>query len=405
MMGEVLNSAPGGYLAFRDDGLILHINDTLSAWLGYQPEELTGKSIETIFALATRIFYNTHFFPLVKLHGKADEIFLSLLSKEKQDVPVLINAERKSNGDTYIIHCICIRVHQRKKYEEEILKAKREAENALKENKQLEVLKNSLEQRTLELDLQYQKQLSINKNLLQFSKIISHDFQEPLRKIQLFSQLIALEEKDSLRAKSKTAIQKINTAAERLRLLVDGIQQYLGVSSEGGNVAVDLNAVVESAKTKVLLHRQTEEFDLVCDSLPVIEGYKVQLELLFFHLIDNAIQFQDKSRKLLIQISSTTVDENIYRVTTDKYKFTEHVRIQFTDNGVGFENEYRDYVLELLNKLNPVTEGLGMGLSLIKKIVDNHSGSLTIESKQDTGTSFVVILPARIDRSPPEIKG
>jgi phosphoserine phosphatase RsbU/P len=395
-MDSLLNLAPCGYISFRDDGIIVQVNQTLSVWLGYSSEELIGKNIDTILTLASRIFYNTHFFPVVKLHDKAEEIFLSLQTKTKADIPVITNAERRLTDNAYTIHCVFMAVYQRRKYEDEILKAKRDAENALKENYYLEELKNSLESRTLELDRQYQKQLSINENLLQFSKIISHDLQEPLRKIRIFTDIIEREEIDTLAERSKNAIQKIQASAERLQKLTTGLQQYVTVDAEKIHSMVDLNQILEIAKAKAIENRKFDDFDIVHAKLPVIEAFKTQMELLFYHLLDNAIQFRDPLKKLSINILSVDLDENIYRATKDKYKFDEHVKLVFSDNGLGFENQYKNYVFELLKKINPITEGLGIGLSLIKKIVDNHMGTLAVESEPNHGTKFTITLPLKM---------
>jgi sigma-B regulation protein RsbU (phosphoserine phosphatase) len=396
-MSNLLDSAPGGYLAFSDEGLIAYVNNTLANWLGYTREDLTGKSIESIFNLATRIFYNTHFFPLVKLHTKAEEIFLSLRTKAGNDIPVLTNAERRLENGEYTIHCIFIPVVQRKKYEDEILKAKRDAENALKENKGVQSLTHSLESRTRELDRQYQKQLAIHQDLLQFSKIISHDLQEPLHKIQLFADVVSREPGNKLTEKTTSAIQKINAAAERLRILITGLHEYVSVDTEKAHSTVNLNEVIEHAKAKAIKGRRFDLFDLEYASLPSIQGYRMQLELLFFHLIDNAIQFRDPGKRLKIEITCINLEENIYKVSKDKYKFEKHVRLTFSDNGVGFNPEYKAYVFELLKKINPVSDGLGMGLSLIKKIVDNHAGNLAVNSETGKGTRFTIHLPLQLN--------
>jgi sigma-B regulation protein RsbU (phosphoserine phosphatase) len=110
-------------------------------------------------------------------------------------------------------------------------------------------------------------------------------------------------------------------------------------------------------------------------------------------LIDNAIQFRHKERKLTIEISSVGLDENLYRVSTEKYRFAEHIRLCFSDNGVGFNMDYKTYVVELLTKIDPQSKGLGIGLSLINKIVTNHAGTLQIESEEGKGTAVCITLP------------
>lgn len=127
---EVLNNAPCGFLSFTDDGLIVLANVTLAQLLGYETDSLRGKKFEMILPIASRIFYQTHFFPLLKLHGKIEEIYFSLRAKEGHDIPMLINASRRCEGDDFVYDCIFIPILQRIKYEDEILKAKKAAEVA-----------------------------------------------------------------------------------------------------------------------------------------------------------------------------------------------------------------------------------------------------------------------------------
>ncbi|HTF21264.1 MAG TPA: ATP-binding protein [Chryseolinea sp.] len=399
-MSNWLDVAPCGYLSFKDDGSIIYLNQTLSGWLGYSTAELLGTKVEHIFTVATRIFHNTHFFPLLKLHAKAEEIFLSLRAKNEDNIPVLASAERRVEDGMAINHCVFIAIFQRQKYEEEILAARREAEKALKENKYLEELRNSLEIHTLELEQQYQKQLVQHKNLTQFNKIVSHDLQEPIRKILLFSDILINDLGATLNEKNLTTISRIKDASTRLRGLTTGLQQYLTVDADQMDTDVDLNAVLETAKKRVIDGRHLQELDLVYKKMPVIRGYRAQLELLFYHLFDNAVQFADPIRSLRINITWVLSDENIYKMEKNKYLFVEHLRLTVSDNGIGFENEYKEYVTGLLNKLNPSTEGLGIGLSIITKVIDNHSGTLYIESKRNTGTSFSLLIPTKIHSRP-----
>jgi sigma-B regulation protein RsbU (phosphoserine phosphatase) len=90
-MDDLLNIAPCGILLFDDGGNVLRANKTLKDLLGYNDQELEGKTVDNIFSVATRIFYNTHLFPVIKLHSRADEIFLTLVTKDKMDIPVLSN--------------------------------------------------------------------------------------------------------------------------------------------------------------------------------------------------------------------------------------------------------------------------------------------------------------------------
>lgn len=392
-MDNTLKYAPCGFLSFRDDGTIIAVNQTLKEILGYSEENLEGRSFESLLTVASRIFYNTHFFPLIRLHSKADEIFLTLLGKNKTDVPVLSNSVRRLMDGVYENHCVFIPVYQRKKFEEEIINAKRLAEETLKRNEALTSLKEKLENNSSELDKQITKLLAVNENLVEFNKIISHDFQEPIRKIQIFTDLILVDEGINLNVKSKNTLEKIHKAAERLRQLTLALEQFVKIESEKNFSTVDLNDMLYAAKDKLQSESQLEEFDLINEGLPVIKGYPAQLAVLFFHLLNNAYKYRDPSRRLVITVRSVAVQENVFRSTKDRYKFVEYTKILVSDNGIGFENQYSAYVFEMLKKIDAQSKGVGLGLPLSKKIVENHSGTISIHSEKGKGTEVRILLP------------
>ncbi len=129
-MDDLLNTAPCGFLSSTDDGKIMAVNVTLLNILEYEPEELQGQHIESILPIASRLFYQTHLFPLIKMHGKVDEIFLSLQTKNKKEVPVLINGiSRKSKGQIFN-DWVFMPMHRRSEYEDQLVRSKKAAEEA-----------------------------------------------------------------------------------------------------------------------------------------------------------------------------------------------------------------------------------------------------------------------------------
>jgi sigma-B regulation protein RsbU (phosphoserine phosphatase) len=310
-------------------------------------------------------------------------------------VPVLANAERVSDGDSFIIHCVFMQVHERRKYEQEILKAKRDAEDALKQNRQLVELANSMELQAIQLERQYRNQIEANENFLQFGKIVSHDLQEPIRKIQIFADIILRDTQSALTARSKNYVNKIIMSGEKLKVLTNSLHQYISIDSDKTVSSVDLNDVIRSASEKAKNSRHFFDLEIEIDKMPHIEGYATQLELMFFHLIDNAIQFRSPNRKLSLKVGCLVLEQNIFRATKDRYKYVEHVRISFSDNGIGFSEEYRDYVFELLKKGDNSSKGLGLGLSLVKKVANNHSGAVHIDSQPGIGTRIEIEIPSK----------
>jgi diguanylate cyclase (GGDEF)-like protein/PAS domain S-box-containing protein len=129
-MDYLLNTAPCGFLSFTDDGKIKMVNATLLKILGYVPEELQGRNVESILPLASRRFFQTDVLPLLRLHGKRDELYLSLLSKGGDEVLVLINAIRHERNKQIFNDCILIPIHRHNEYEDHILRLKKAADEA-----------------------------------------------------------------------------------------------------------------------------------------------------------------------------------------------------------------------------------------------------------------------------------
>lgn len=390
---SMLDTAPCGYIAFRDHGEIVWINKTLSDWLEYRKEELEGKSIETIFTLSTRIFYNTHFFPLLRLHMKAHEIFMTLRGKNKVDIPVLINADR--DGSTDLCHCAILPVLQRKEYEQQLLQARADAERALSENVHMKAMKEKMEENAVKLEEHSRKLSAVNKNLVQFNKIISHDLQEPIHKIQVYLDRIRLNEGSSLSMQSSTDLGKIQKAAERLRQLTKGLEEYVSDDDDQEFAKVSLDEILNTSFAKAKTLNQYDQVNLIVEETRELFGNRHQLELMFYHLFDNAIKFRSENRDLTIRVSTLRIEENVFKLTNNRYKYSEYHRILFEDTGAGFDMAYKDYVVDLLKKLDVSTPGIGIGLGLVRKIVDNHSGSLEIESETGRGTKVTITLPAR----------
>jgi sigma-B regulation protein RsbU (phosphoserine phosphatase) len=390
-MDTVLENAPCGYFSFRDDGALVSVNSTLASLLGYNPRALEGQSIGQILTISSRIFYNTHLFPLIKLHQKVDEIFITMLAQNGDHVPFLVNALRRNDGSGGLNECIAIRVIQRQKYEEEILRAKKEAETALRENAELKRISADLESKSLLLDEKLGQLNSVNSNLIEFSKIIAHDFQESIRKIGLYSDKLLKTAMYS----SDPDLSRILHATERLNQLSAAMKMFLELNEAADFRRVDLNHLLRHAADDISKHRNFSDYDLINHGLPAIEGIDDQLRMMFFQLIDNSIVFRRDDAKLKIEVSSVSITENLYRSSKDDYKYGDFIRIDYRDNSLGFESKYKDYVFGMLKKLDPKNKSLGMGLGFVKKVIENHNGTIVASSEPGMGASFQIHLPLK----------
>ncbi|HYO54361.1 sensor histidine kinase [Archangium sp.] len=392
-LDDLLNSAPCGFFSFTDDGALVTVNDTLLEMLGYAHGDLSGRRVESLLTLASRIFYQTHFFPMVRLHGKAEEIFLSLRSKCGEDVPVLLNAVRKERNGGSVNHCAFIPVRERRKYEDEILKARRAAEEALRSNEELTRTRHELELHARELDRKISRLEQRNQELTRISNILSHDLREPIRKLSMFASLFTQQDREVLSSTGQRSLDRIKAQSARMEQLVTALQQFVSLDvTDEPREEVDLGDAVGSAR-QLVSERAGLGVELRSGPLPVLQGRRRQLVMLFFHLLDNAVKFRKPDERPRIDIECRLVQHNSYRANTGKYHYTDFARIVLTDNGMGFENRYSDYVFEALRKLDSNSPGQGIGLAICRKVVENHNGSISVESEPGRGTKFTILLP------------
>jgi len=253
-----------------------------------------------------------------------------------------------------------------------------------------DALERIVESRTSELKASNQQLLRINSELEQFAYVSSHDLQEPLRKIQTFTELVSnnLANKEV----AEKYLAKIDTSASRMGTLIKGVLSYSKLSEPVAQVAVDLNKVMENVLEDYELLISQKQGTVNLRQLPVIQGNELQIFQLFSNLINNSLKFSE--RKPVINISSRPVDPEMQRnLQLDASK--KFVNVSFEDNGIGFDTGFSEKIFTLFQRLNSGKEyqGTGIGLALCKKIVDNHGGTITVESMPWQGSTFNVILP------------
>ncbi|HEX8517623.1 MAG TPA: ATP-binding protein [Bacteroidia bacterium] len=387
-MDQVLDNAPNGFITFNDKGIIVEVNNTICKMLGYGKPELEGAKFESILDIAGKIFFQTHLFPLLKMQKKVDEIFLNLKAKDSAIIPVITSAIREELKEDSRSICVFLPVHNRRKYEDEILAAKKQAQEALRENRELIETREENSRHSKELDKKILELDRINSEILQFNSIINHEMQECVRKILLFSRL-------GIREKEESHFLRVIEIASRLKTINSSLNIFIGLDRDRtGFQPVNLNECLEEAKKEVLDKLDFKGLELISDELPVIEGSLNDLRLLFFHLISNAVKFRNGD-EVVLYVSSVVYKENIYKAMSRKYEYHDVVKITFSDNGQGFDNQHKEYVFAILKKLNHKSPGSGIGLAICKKILDNHHGTISIDSVENIGTTVKIILPVK----------
>jgi PAS domain S-box-containing protein len=252
---------------------------------------------------------------------------------------------------------------------------------------QQKIAEEKLAAYTAELEVQ-------NSELEQFAYIASHDLQEPLRKIQTFAELI----KDNYenREFAERYFEKLESSARRMSELVRSLLNYSRLSKDKTHLAigdVDLNTVVDEVKQDFELLIEEKKAVIRNSELPKVKGNHIQLSQLFANLVSNSLKFSKDD--LLIDISCGIVKRNDIPYAPKHLTGNLYYRITFQDNGIGFEDEYKETIFSLFKRLHGKQDypGTGIGLALCKKIAENHKGFISAGSEPGKGATFNVYLP------------
>lgn len=254
-------------------------------------------------------------------------------------------------------------------------------------------LENHVKQRTVALKKSNDQLLRTNKELEQFAYVSSHDLQEPLRKIQTYSQLLS-SKMENTREEERNYLLKINNSAQRMSCLIKDLLDFSRVSKIDEQFAdTDLNTVLKNIidDFELLIIQRNAKINI--QNLPIVKVIPVQINQLFYNLISNAIKFSEKEPIIDISFSiPVKEDVNKYKLATIKNK--KYIKITIKDNGIGFDQKYAEQVFIIFQRLNNRSKfaGTGIGLAICKKIIENHNGFIFVESAINSGTKFSLFL-------------
>lgn len=267
-------------------------------------------------------------------------------------------------------------------------------------NQELEFQNAEKEKRAIEL-------LNANKELLAFNFISSHDLQEPLRKIQIFISILMEKEIKTMSEDGKNNLNRIHVAATRMRQLIEDLMDFSRISTIDHHYEVsDLEDIIEDVKLELadVIHHKKAVFTI--KGLMPINIITFQFRQLIYNLISNSLKFSIPEVPLEIEIKSVILKNDEFRVlnipnapqTGDYWNFT------FRDNGIGFDAQYNQNIFVIFQRLHHAEEyaGTGIGLAIVKKIVENHKGIIIADGSLNNGVIFNIYIP--VDENAVDLK-
>lgn len=240
------------------------------------------------------------------------------------------------------------------------------------------------------------KELEQNiKELSEFNHVASHDLQEPLRKIQTFISRINDKESENLSDFGKEYLARIEKASNRMRVLINDLLQYSRTNrTEKIFVQTDLNEQLDNSLLELSQSIEDKKAIINQGELPKLNAVDFQIQQLFTNLLSNSLKYAKQDVSPIIDVSCTqTIAKNEPKLKDSSSK--KYYKIDFSDNGIGFDQENAEKIFQLFNRLHGKTEyqGTGVGLAICKKIVETHDGQIFATSKLNEGSTFTVYLP------------
>jgi PAS domain S-box-containing protein len=365
---SVLNTSKNGIISYKPisengritDFKIEFANKPIKELLGVNPEDVVGKRLSEFSSYVGEAGLLDRFIQ-VEETGIHDE-FESHYATDGKDSWLFISLAKRQDGLTATFHDIT----KIKQYEEEL-------------KKNIVQLQHS------------------NSELEQYAYAASHDLQEPLRKIRIFASQLKDTSSAHLDEKGIFFLDKIMSSAARMSNLIRDILGFSSLKKEHGFTTTKLEEIVNQCLQDLEMAIAQKNARVIVDPLPEIEAISLQMNQLFYNLVNNALKFSRPDVPPVIKIHSERLqaqDVMQYKTLNTKLEYCE---ITVSDNGIGFDNVFASQIFGLFKRLGnkQAYSGSGIGLALCRKVVENHNGIIFAHSHEGEGATFHIILPLK----------
>ena len=231
-----------------------------------------------------------------------------------------------------------------------------------------------------------------NHDLQQYASVASHDLKEPLRKIQIYSDRIKRQFFQES-PEAMTCVEKIITSSQRMTVLINDLLNYSKLSGDGYFQVVNINEIVRELISDLEFLIAEKNASITFSGIPELEVIPGQIRQLFQNIISNSLKFSRKEFPPVIYIHAELVEHKLF--DSPSSGSGAFCKISITDNGIGFNEMYKDKIFTMFQRLHSKEsfEGTGIGLAIVKKIIDKHNGVIAVSSRENEGTTFVMLLP------------
>lgn len=237
--------------------------------------------------------------------------------------------------------------------------------------------------------------IAMNAELESFNQIVSHDLQEPLRKIQMFISRIEDSDFETISEKGRDYFSKIKNAANRMQnLMMDLVDYSKTIKDDKVFVKTNLNKLLEDVVHELALNIEEKNAIIEIGNLPKLNTIPFQIHQLFVNLISNSLKYSKETTSPVIKIKAVKI-KNGEKINDIELSDKKYYKITVTDNGIGFKQEFSEKIFMLFKRLETDIDysGTGIGLAICKKIIENHNGFIKAEGKPDIGSVFILYLP------------
>jgi two-component system sensor kinase FixL len=355
---QLMQRASDGIFVTDFAGRFLEVNDSACRLLGYELDELLQLQITDIVAPESLEKQPLNFDMLST--GDAVCIERDFLRKDGARVPVEVSARVQEDG------------------------------------RYMAIVRDISERRRAEAELRaYAARLEqSNRELQDFAYVASHDLQEPLRKIRTFSDCLTREFEGELSPEARDYLQRMQVTAQRMQALIKDLLELSRVTTQGRPFApIDLNHLMNEVMSDLESRVLITGGQVKVATLPVIEADRIQMRQLFQNLVDNALKFHQPGQNPYVHVYHEAQLSPAESINGGDKMYCFVVE----DNGIGFDMQYLERIFSPFQRLHSRTqfEGTGIGLSICRRIVERHGGSITAQSTLGQGSRFIVKLPYR----------